>query len=259
MGRCSMCCSGRENYGLQLQPVAIIHTDFKEKFGIPRQPGLVEGLTATIEFCGEFRNPDVVRGMEDFQYIWLIFGFSQNWKQDEKGNAVPKWSGLVRPPRLGGKEKKGVFATRSPFRPSGLGLSSVKLLDVRTDSSGHPLLIVGGADLLDGTPIYDIKPYSEYSDSHPGAGSGFSVPNRKFLKVVFPENLLNQVAEEKRKPLRGVLEQDPRAAYEKKPNYVYGLRFAGYDVRFTVQEDVLTVIDVKDVSDGNSKEWKKVK
>ncbi|MDO4382929.1 MAG: tRNA (N6-threonylcarbamoyladenosine(37)-N6)-methyltransferase TrmO [Eubacteriales bacterium] len=240
-----MCCSDREKDLLRLRPVARIHTDFKEKFGIPRQPGLVEGLTGTIEFLDEFRNPDVIRGIEDFEYLWLIFGFSRNWQEDERGNSVPKWSGLVRPPRLGGKEKKGVFATRSPFRPSGLGLSSVKLLDVQTDKSGHPLLIVGGADLLDGTPIYDIKPYSEYSDSHPGAGSGFSVPDRKFLEVEFPENLMNQVAEEKRKPLLGVLEQDPRAAYEKKPDYVYGLRFAEYDVRFRVEGEILTVTDVQ--------------
>lgn len=254
-----MCCSDREKDLLRLRPVARIHTDFKEKFGIPRQPGLVEGLTGTIEFLDEFQNPDVIRGIEDFEYLWLVFGFSQNWKEDETGNPVPKWSGLVRPPRLGGKEKKGVFATRSPFRPSGLGLSSVKLLRVQTNASGHPLLIVGGADLLDGTPIYDIKPYSEYSDSHPGAGSGFSVPDRKFLEVEFPEELLNQVAEEKRTPLLGVLEQDPRAAYEKKPDYVYGLRFADYDVRFLVKGDVLTVTDVKNVEKYNFDDWEKVK
>lgn len=254
-----MCCSDSEKYRLQLRPVARIHTDFKEKFGIPRQPGLVEGLTGTIEFLDDFRNPDVVRGMEEFEYLWLIFGFSQNWKEDETGNSVPKWSGLVRPPRLGGKEKKGVFATRSPFRPSGLGLSCVKLLDVRKDTSGAPLLIVGGADLLDGTPIYDIKPYSEYADSHPGAKSGFAVPDRKFLEVNFPEHLLQQIAEEKRKPLRGVLEQDPRAAYEKKPDYVYGLRFADYDVRFIVKDNALTVTDVKVVRECDADEWKKVK
>ena len=237
-------------YCLQLEPIGVIRTDFKEKFGIPRQPGLVPGLEAIIEFCPKYRNPDVVRGIESFEYLWLIFGFSRNWKQTADGTYSAKWSSLVRPPRLGGQVKEGVFATRSPYRPSGLGLSSVRLLSVDTTDEENPRLVVGGADLLDGTPIYDIKPYVAYSDAHPDAVSGFAVETREFLLVNFPEDLLQRVQEAKRQPLIGVLAQDPRAAYEKKDGEVYGMRFADYDVRFMVTGETLTVVDVLDVTAG---------
>ena len=237
-----MCCSGSERDRLSIQPVAYIRTDFKEKFGIPRQPGLVPGLTGTVEFEPEFRTPDVVRGMEDFEYLWLIFGFSENWDYSREGEPEPKWSKLVRPPRLGGKEKKGVFATRSPFRPNGLGMSAVKLLRVDTENPENPLLIVGGADLLDGTPIFDVKPYVPLADCRPQAVGGFSDQHREDgLSVDFPPALLEQVPEEKRAALLGVLAQDPRPSYQHDPQRVYGMGFAGQNVRFTVAGDTLTV------------------
>ncbi len=234
----------RSEYRLQIEPVGFIRTDFPEKFGIPRQPGLVPGLEGIIEFCPKYRNLDFVRGLDEFEYLWLIFGFSENWEQREDGLFYAKCSALVRPPRLGGRIKIGVFATRSPYRPNGLGLSSVKLLSVDTSDVANPRLIVGGADILDGTPIYDIKPYVTYSDAHPEAASGFATENQEFLNVVFREDLLHCVKESERKPLMGVLAQDPRAAHDKKDGQVYGLRFANYDVRFTVKGKTLTVVQV---------------
>lgn len=240
-----MCCSGRERDRLSIQPVAYIRTDFKEKFGIPRQPGLVPGLTGTVEFEPEFRTPDVVRGMEDFEYLWLIFGFSENWDYSREGEPEPKWSKLVRPPRLGGKEKKGVFATRSPFRPNGLGMSAVKLLRVDTANPENPLLIVGGADLLDGTPIYDIKPYLPYTDSHPEATGGFSLKGGEgLLTVHIPEELMEKVPEELRQGLYGVLENDPRPGYSEDGGRVYTLSYGENEVAFTVWDNVLTVQDI---------------
>ncbi len=241
----------RDEYRMQIEPIGFIQTDFREKFGIPRQPGLVPGLEGVIEFCPEYRNPDFIRGLEAFEYLWLIFGFSGNWEQREDGLAYAKYSALVRPPRLGGRVKIGVFATRSPYRPNGLGLSSVKLLSADTSDAANPRLIVGGADLLDGTPIYDIKPYVTYSDAHPEAASGFATENREFLHVDFPEDLLSCVRESKRKPLMGVLAQDPRAAHDKKDGQVYGLRFANYDVRFTVTAKTLTVVQVVPAEDAD--------
>lgn len=230
------------NHDLTIHPIAYMRSDFKEKFGIPRQPGLVPGLEGIIEFCPEFRSADFLRGIQEFDYLWILFGFSQNW--DYAGaETQPRWSALVRPPRLGGQTKKGVFATRSPYRPNGLGMSCVRLLRVE-DQDSAPYLVVGGADLLDGTPIYDIKPYVAYSDSKPEANSGFATPNREFLQVVFPSYLLFRIEEKKRSALIGVLEQDPRDGYNRKPDAIYGLRFADYDVRFVVEGDTLRVLDV---------------
>jgi len=236
-----MCCSDKNESGdvCAIRPIARIHTDFKEKFGVPRQTGLVPELRARIEFEPEYRCIDAIRGLENFNYIWLIFGFSKNRREDGS------WSPLVRPPRLGGKIKVGVFATRSPFRPNSLGLSSVPLLDIDRSDPANPALIVGGADLLDGTPIYDIKPYARYADCHTDALKGFMVENREFLNVEIPDELLEKIEPDKREALKGVLAQDPRAPYEKEPDNVFGMRFAGYDVRFTVdQKNILRVTGI---------------
>lgn len=228
--------------------VARIHTEFPEKFGIPRQSGLVPSLRGEIRFEGEFRNPDAVRGIEEYSHLWLLWGFSK-----AKRDVI---SLTVAPPRLGGKERKGVFATRSPFRPNSIGLSSVRLESVRYEN-GEPVLIVSGADLLDDTPIYDIKPYLPYTDSHPEADGSFGeAHSRERIEVVFPEGLKQQIPEELRQKVFEVLSQDPRAAYNKKADYIYGMNFAGYDIRFAVKDGVLIV---KDVTDTRSFGWKKVK
>ena len=220
-----------------MEPVAYIHSDFSEKFGIPRQSGLVEEVSAKIVFQSEYRSPEALRGIEDFDYLWLLWKFSANRHDD--------WHPTVRPPRLGGNTRIGVFATRSPFRPNPLGLSCVKLLGVDWDSADGPALLVAGADLLDGTPIYDIKPYLPHVESHPDARGGFTAENTDYeLKVNFPVHLLEQIPEEKRQALLGVLAQDPRPAYQKDPKRVYGLSFAGYDVHFSVEEGTLTVCDI---------------
>ncbi len=220
-----------------MEVIAKIHTDFPDKFGIPRQSGLVASLKARIIFEPKFRNPDAIRGIEEYSHLWLIWNFSKA-KQD---GFVP----LVNPPRLGGKEKKGVFATRSPFRPNSLGLSSVKLEEVYIDETLGPVLIVSGADLLDQTPIYDIKPYLAYTDSHPDARGSFGEAHKDDkIEVEFPENLLNRLPEDKKDAIFNVLAQDPRASYNKKPDYIYGMSFAGYDIRFQVVEQKLVVTDV---------------
>ena len=211
-----------------------IHTDFPSKFGIPRQSGLVETLKATITFEPEFRNPEAFRGLEEFSHIWLLWKFSKS----EKSN----WSATVKPPRLGGKKRMGVFATRSPYRPNDIGLSSVKLENIVFDEKLGPILYVAGADLMDGTPIYDIKPYIAYADSHPDATEGFAgAVKGKELAVEFPEELLRQYPEEKQEAIIGVLKQDPRPAYDTDETRVYGVEFAGFDVRFVVKENHLTV------------------
>lgn len=233
----------------KLITVAKIHTDFPEKFGIPRQSGLVPSLRAEIHFEGEFRNPDAIRGIEDYSHLWLLWGFSR-----AKRDAVNL---TVAPPRLGGRERKGVFATRSPFRPNAIGLSSVRLEEVCYGKNGEPFLVVSGADLLDGTPIYDIKPYLPYTDSHPEAKGSFGEAHRKDgIAVVFPEELKRQLPEEIRQTVFEVLSQDPRAAYNKKPDYVYGMSFAGYDIRFVVEDNVLVV---KEIMDTHSPDWKRIK
>ena len=222
---------------LNIQIIAKMRSDFPTKFGIPRQSGLVEELESTIVFEPEFRNPDALRGIEGYSHLWLIWQFSQAVRQD--------WSPTVRPPRLGGNTRMGVFATRSPFRPNHLGLSCVRLLGVEHTDSEGTVIHVAGADLMDGTPIVDIKPYIPYSDSFPDALGGFTDSAEDFiLEVVFPENLLKVLPENKRQAAIGVLSHDPRPSYQRKPDRVYGLGFAGFDIRFTVEEKVLTVCDV---------------
>ena len=220
-----------------IQVIARMHSDFATKFGIPRQSGLVEELKSTIVFEPEFRNPDTLRGIEDFSHLWIIWQFSEAVRTE--------WSPTVRPPRLGGNTRLGVFATRSPFRPNSLGLSSVKLLGVEKTEKYGTVLHVGGADLMDGTPIFDIKPYIPYGDCHPDATGGFTDTAGDFLlKVNFPEDLLKILPEEKREAALGVLSHDPRPSYQRKPGRVYGLTFAGFDIRFTVEDDTLTVTEV---------------
>ena len=217
--------------------VAKIHTEFPDKFGIPRQSGLVPSLWGEIVFEPEFRSMDAVRGLEEFSHIWLIWEFSKAKRAD--------YSLTVTPPRLGGKIKKGVFATRAPYRPNSIGLSSVKLEDIYFDEKRGPVLVVSGADLLDGTPIYDIKPYLPYTDAHPEAKGSFGEAHKMDkIPVIFPEECMEKLPEHLREKVLAVLRQDPRAAYNKKPDYVYGMNFAGYDIRFMVEEDVLIVKDV---------------
>ena len=225
---------------VNIQVIARMHSDFSTKFGIPRQSGLVEELRSTIVFEPEFRNPDALRGIEDFSHLWIIWQFSEAVRQG--------WSPTVRPPRLGGNTRMGVFATRSPFRPNNLGLSSVRLLGVEHTEKYGTVLHVGGADLMDGTPIFDIKPYIAYGDSHPDAKGGFTDTAGDFLlKVDFPTQLLEILPEDKREAAVGVLSHDPRPSYQRKPERVYGLTFAGCDIRFKVAEDVLTVTEVNPV------------
>ena len=220
-----------------LHVIAHIETDFPDKFGIPRQSGLVEALRARVVFEPEYRNPDAVRGLEDFSHIWLIWQFSRSMREG--------WSPTVRPPRLGGNKRLGVFATRSPFRPNALGLSAVRLEAVELDAALGPVLRVAGADLMDGTPIYDIKPYVPYADAHPEAAGGFvDRVERRTLAVDCPPALLERVPEEKRRALLAVLAQDPRPSYQEDPDRIYGMAFAGLDVRFTVAGEGLRVVEV---------------
>ena len=225
---------------VNIQVIARMHSDFATKFGIPRQSGLVEELRSTIVFEPEFRNPDALRGIEEFSHLWIIWQFSEAVRQG--------WSPMVRPPRLGGNTRMGVFATRSPFRPNNLGLSSVKLLGVEHTAEFGTVLHVGGADLMDGTPIFDIKPYIPYGDCHPEATGGFTDRAGEFLlKVEFPEQLLQILPVEKQEAAVAVLSHDPRPSYQRKPDRIYGLTFAGFDIRFKVNEDLLTVVEVNKV------------
>lgn len=217
-----------------IHPIAHMESDFLTKFGIPRQSGLVEELDSTIVFEPEYRNPDALRGLEGFSYIWIIWQFSKNLRKD--------WSPTVRPPRLGGNTRMGVFATRSSFRPNGLALSCVRLLGIAETEDRGTVLRVAGADLMNGTPIFDIKPYIPYSDAHPEALGGFTDSANAFLLEVKCQNsLLEVVPEEKRSALLGVLSHDPRPSYQHDPDRVYGLDFAGCNVKFTVLENVLQV------------------
>lgn len=221
-----------------LRVIARIHSDFSTKFGIPRQSGLVEALRARVVFEPEYRVPEAVRGLEEFSHIWLIWQFSQAVRED--------WSPTVRPPRLGGNRRLGVFATRSPFRPNALGLSVVGLERVEIDHALGPVLHVTGADLLDGTPIYDVKPYIPYADARPEALGGFTdrTPRRR-LEVRCPEAPLERVPPEKREALLGVLAEDPRPSYQSDPARVYGMAFGGVEVKFTVAGETLTVVSVE--------------
>lgn len=227
-----------ENVNIQI--IARMHSDFPTKFGIPRQSGLVEELESTIVFEPEFRNPDALRGIEGYSHLWIIWQFSQAVRQE--------WSPTVRPPRLGGNTRMGVFATRSPFRPNNLGLSCVKLLGVEHTQTEGTVLHVAGADLMDGTPIFDIKPYVPYSDSFPDAAGGFTDTADDFiLNVEFPEHLLSEIPPNKQQAAIGVLSHDPRPSYQRKSGRIYGLSFAGFDIRFTVEEKTLTVCEVNDL------------
>lgn len=220
-----------------VQAIAHMRSDFAAKFGIPRQSGLVEQLQSTIVFEPEYRNPDALRGIEAYSHLWLIWQFSEAVRKD--------WSPTVRPPRLGGNTRMGVFATRSPFRPNNLGLSSVRLLGAAHTEEFGTVLHVGGADLMDGTPIFDIKPYIPYSDCHPDAVGGFTEQAKDFLlEVDFPAALLIKLPTEKQEAVLGVLSHDPRPSYQKDPSRIYGLTFAGFDIRFTVQDNKLTVVEV---------------
>ena len=223
-----------------IQVIARMKSDFPTKFGIPRQSGLVDELRSTIVFEPEFRNPDALRGIEDFSHLWIIWQFSEAVRTE--------WSPTVRPPRLGGNTRLGVFATRSPFRPNSLGLSSVKLLGVEKTEEFGTVLHVGGADLMDGTPIFDIKPYIPYGDCHPDATGGFTDTAGDFLlQVTIPKELLELLPQSKQEAAIGVLSHDPRPSYQRKPGRVYGLTFAGFDIRFTVDGDTLTVVEVNKV------------
>ncbi len=227
----------RSSFDPTLKTIARIKTDFPSKFGIPRQSGLVEALKAVIVFEPEYRNPDALRGLEEFSHIWLLWEFSESVRDT--------WSPMVKPPRLGGNKRMGVFATRSPFRPNPIGLSCVRLEGIELDSELGPLLYVAGADLMDHTPIYDIKPYLPYTDCRPEAAGGFAEPLKDYaLAVEFPEELLHILPEEQREAALGVLACDPRPSYQKDPMRVYGVEFAGYDIRFTVKHNVLTVCEL---------------
>ena len=218
--------------------IAVMHSDFPTKFGIPRQSGLAEALQSTIVFEPAYRNPEALRGIEGFSHLWILWQFSQAVRQD--------WSPTVRPPRLGGNTRMGVFATRSPFRPNAIGLSCVRLLSVEHTQDMGTVLHIGGADLMDGTPILDINPYIPYCDAHPEAMGGFTQDAGDFiLEVDFPENLKQRLPAEKQEAICQVLSHDPRPSYQKDSDRVYGLSFAGFDIRFTVKDTVLTVVDVQ--------------
>lgn len=226
---------------ITIEPIARIQSDFHSKFGIPRQSGLVDELRSTIIFEPDYRNPNALRGIEDFTHLWLIWQFSENVRQD--------WSPTVRPPRLGGNTRLGVFATRSPFRPNNLGLSCVRLIGVEYTKEYGTVLHVAGADLMDSTPIFDIKPYIPYSDCKPEATGGFTdTTKRETLNVDIPSALLEQLPRDKRAAVIGVLAQDPRPSYQTDPDRIYGLPFAGFDILFKVNGNTLTVTEIKELT-----------
>lgn len=220
--------------------IAKISSDFPTKFGIPRQSGLVDAIQSTIIFEPEFREKNALRGLENFSHIWIIWNFSESQRTT--------WSPTVRPPRLGGNTRLGVFATRSPFRPNPIGLSCVKLIGLEETDQFGTVIHVAGADLMDGTPIYDIKPYIPYADSHPDAIGGFTDTAADYLlDVDFPDNLLEKIPESKRDALKGVLSHDPRPSYQNDPDRIYGLTFSEYDIKFIIRDNRLTVINVKKI------------
>lgn len=223
-----------------LKYIGHIYTDFPSKFGIPRQSGMVNSLKGTIVFEPEFRNPDALRGLEGFSHIWIIWEFSKAVRET--------WSPMVKPPRLGGNTRMGVFATRSPYRPNPIGLSSVKLDSVEIHPDLGPLIHVSGADIMDKTPIYDIKPYLTYTDSHPDAVGGYVDNLDGFeLNVVFPDHWIKLIPYNKREALIDTLSHDPRPSYQNDSERIYGFYFGGFDVRFTVKDEVLTVCEVVEV------------
>ena len=218
--------------------IARMHSDFDQKFGIPRQSGLVEELESTIVFEPEFRNPDALRGLEGFSHLWIVWEFSKARRET--------WSPTVRPPRLGGNQRLGVFATRSPFRPNPIGLSCVKLVGVEHHPEFGPVIRVAGADLLNGTPIYDIKPYLPYADCKPDAVGGFaSAPKQATLTVHIPNEFVEKIPAGKLEAVRGVLAQDPRPSYQDDPERVYGMSFGGMEIKFKVDGDDLAVCGVE--------------
>ncbi len=225
---------------MEILPIAHIRSDFSEKFGIPRQSGIVEQLRATIVFEPKYRNADALRGLDGFSHLWLIWQFSQAVRSE--------WSPTVRPPRLGGNTRMGVFATRSPFRPNSLGLSCVRFLGTEEAAQFGTVIHVGGADLLDGTPIFDIKPYIPYADCRPDALGGFTDgTSGSLLAVDFPPALLQKLPLDKREAAVGVLAHDPRPRYQNDPQRLYGLSFAGYDIRFQVHDDTVYVTQVETI------------
>ncbi len=219
--------------------IAHIYTDFNEKFGIPRQSGLVDDVVGRIVFEPEYRNPDALKGIEEFSHLWLIWQFSES--------ILENWQATVRPPRLGGRKTVGVFATRSPMRPNPIGLSSVKLEGIEKTQKNGSILVVRGADMMNGTPIYDIKPYLSYTDSHPDARDGFAEAALEHkLHVNDTNGALDRISAEKRNTISAILEQDPRPAYNNDPEKVYGMCFGGYNVRFNVDGDQLYIIEIKE-------------
>ena len=222
---------------ITVHPIAYMRSDFPTKFGIPRQSGLAENLRSTIVFEPQYRNPNALRGMEDYSHLWIIWQFSEAVRSE--------WSPTVRPPRLGGTVRMGVFATRSPFRPNSIGLSCVKLIGLEETADKGTVIHVAGADLMDGTPILDIKPYVPYCDAHPEALGGFTTNAGDFLlKVEFPPELLSKFPEDKQAAVLDVLSHDPRPSYQADSDRIYGLSFAGFDIRFTVENSVLYVKEV---------------
>lgn len=224
----------------EIKVIARIYTDFSDKFGVPRQSGLIPELQGKIVFEPEFRNADAVRGLDGYSHLWLIWQFSKAVREE--------WSPTVRPPRLGGNERMGVFATRSPFRPNALGLSSVKLEKVEIDAQLGPVLYVSGVDMMDGTPVFDIKPYLAYADSHPEAVGGWSdTAERKVLQVCCSDALQEKIPTFQKKALWAVLAADPRPRYQNDPQRVYGMTFAAQNIKFRVEDDVLYVLEVEPV------------
>lgn len=220
-----------------MEIIADIHNDLPNKFGAPRQSGLVDEMVSTIVFRDRYRDPNALRGIEEYSHLWLLWEFSENGETE--------WSPTVRPPRLGGNKRMGVFATRSPFRPNPIGLSCVKLLSVESNPKNGTVLIVSGADLIDNTPIIDIKPYLPYSDSHPDAKGGFGADRLDYaLDVTIPDGLAHTIPADKLPALKSLLRQDPRPAYHDDPGRIYGFFYAGHEIRFTVSGNELTVTDI---------------
>ena len=222
----------------EMKIIARIESDYDTKFGVPRQSGLVNSAVSRIVFEPEYRNPDALRGMDGFSHLWLIWQFSECVRDD--------WSPTVRPPRLGGNTRMGVFATRSPFRPNPIGLSCVKLEEIKKTAEHGYVLIVSGADLMDGTPIFDIKPYLPYADCHPEATGGFAQDVMGHaLKVEFPEEWLEKIPEDRRETLLSILEQDPRPGYQQDPGRIYGFAYGQWEIKFRVEGEILTVCQVE--------------
>lgn len=222
---------------MELKRIAVVRTDFPEKFGVPRQSGLAETLGKVV-FEPEYRSPDAFRGLEEYSHVWLLWGFSEVKQKN--------WHATVRPPRLGGNTRMGVFATRSPFRPNPIGLSCVKLIDVQQTAKEGTVLIIEGVDMMDGTPVYDVKPYLPYADCKPDASGGFAEQHKNDeLQVIFEEGMEERVPEEKRAVLRQILAQDPRPSYQEDPERIYGMDYAGMRIRFRVKEDQLIVCSVE--------------